>query len=135
MSFLGTGSTTAKVVSKVSGVASKKIKSDVKELESAISSIDKAIDEYNGLALRLNRIAGKIPSAWEGAAADAYLAKLKKQSKSMVEMSKLLLKVRESATKRKNKLIEREIWTREIHNSAEKVGKGLKVVKVISKIF
>ena len=135
MSFLDAGSTTADVVGKVTGVTSKKIRSNIKELESAIVSIDKAIDEYNKLALKLNKIAGMIPSAWEGEAADAYILKLNKQRKAIVEMSKLLLKVRVSAVRRKNKLEEQAIWHTEIHNAADKVSDALDVIQGVEKIF
>lgn len=135
MSFLGAGSTTTKVVKTVTGVASKKVKSDIKELESSIKLIDKSLDDYYALTKKIDGVIGKIPSAWEGDAANAFVAKLKKNRKSVSQMLTLLTKIRSSAVRRKNKLEERNIWYKEINNAAGTVEKGLKAAKFVEKLF
>ena len=135
MGVLGVASGTANAVKYVSSVANKKIKSDIQELESAITTLDQSIDGYNSVSLRIVNMINRIEPSWKGQNAEAYIGRLRRQGRQNVEMSKLLLRVRELAVKRKNKLKEKQIWAQEINNAANNVSKAIKGVKIISKIF
>ena len=111
------------ISSGISSIVNIIIKSNLKEIESCIKTLEQAENEYNEIVNRIDSLRIRLESAWEGQTATKYLDKLTKEEKQIADMNQLVGQVKQLAIARKNSLENYPIWEQEINNSTERIGK------------